>query len=545
MKKALILSLTVILIGLAGYTKDIDQAKLDAYFETLADNNRFMGSVAVSRNGQAIYAKTVGFADMEQGLKADENSKYRIASISKTFTAVLIFKAVEEDKLSLNQTVDKFFPEIGNADKITISHMLYHRSGLPDDNNYFLQSETIREVIETISNARSYFEPDTQASYGNVNFVLLSYILEKIYQKSYSDILEEKIIKPIGLKNTCCGTKINVENNECRSYKYDWKPTTETMSIKYEWVTDLETDIESDISGLLGAVSIVSNAVDLAQFGDALFNGKLISPHSLRQMKTIKDDYGMGLYQWSFDNKTGFGHGGNWDGFASTLVYFPKSNISLALTSNGLLYNRSNIVRAVLNAVCNMSFEIPEFKVSAYSATDEDLDNYAGVYLNEQISEKITIIKIYNTLFGAKENSFVPLEATEKDKFFLAEEGIILEFNPKDKTMIFKQGNETINFTRNEKPEMKTDAFHAADEDLDKYQGAYSSEEFPAKVTIIKACNNLFVHLTGRSSLMLLKTTEKGKFEFAEESIIFEFSPTDKTMTAKKGSGIFNFVREN
>ena len=540
MKKTLILSLVVILIGLAGCSKDIDQAKLDAYFETLADNNKFMGSVAVSRNGQVIYAKTVGFADMEQGLKADENSKYRIASISKTFTAVLIFKAIEDGELNLNQTIDKFFPEIKNADKMTISHLLYHRSGIPNDNNYFLQSKTVQEVIEKLSNAESDFEPDTQKNYGNTSFVLLSYILEKIYQKSYSEILEEKITKPVGLKNTCCG-KTNVKDNECRSYKYDWKMESETTSIKYGWVTDSYVDI----SGLLGGAGIVSNAVDLALFSDALFNGKLISTYSLQQMKTIKDDYGMGLVQMSFDDKTGFGHEGGWDGFSSTFVYFTDSNISFAFTANGLNYSRDNIIRAVLNVIYNKSFEIPEFKTSIYRATNEDLDNCAGVYSSEEIPEKITLIKIYNTLFGTKANSYVPLVATEKDKFEFAEEGIILEFNPIDKAMAFTEGGKTYTFKKNEKPEIKTCAFYVADKDLDKYLGVYSSEEFPTKATIIKACNTLFVRAPGRNSLMLLQATEKDKFEFAEENLIFEFYPADKTMTVKQGRGIFNFVRED
>jgi len=523
-----------------GCSKNIDKAKLDAYFEILADNNRFMGSVAVSRNGKLIYAKTVGFADIERGLKAGENSKYRIASISKTFTAVLIFKAIEEDKLNLNQTIDKFFPEIKNADKMTISHLLYHRSGIPNDNNYFLQSKTVREVIEKLSNAESFFEPDAQKSYGNTSFVLLSYILEKIYQKPYSEILEEKITKPIGLKNTYCGKKINVEDNECHSYKYDWVTEFETMSIKYAWVTDPDVDI----SGLHGGAGIVSNAIDLALFGTALFNGKLISIHSLQQMKTIKDDHGMGLVQMSFDDKTGFGHAGGWDGFSSNFVYFLDRNISFAFTANGLHYDKNTIVSAVLNVVYNKSFEIPEFKTSTYSATDEDLDNYAGIYSSEEIPEKITLIKIYNTLFGTKENSYVPLVATEKGKFEFAEEGIILEFNPIDKSMAFTERGKIYNFKKIENSEIKTCAFHIANKDSNKYLGVYSSEQFPAKATIIKACNNLFVRAQGRNSLMLLDTTEKDKFTIAEEGIILEFDPTGKIMIVKQDGKILIFEKE-
>ena len=130
MKKAFILSLAITLVSFAGFSQTIDRAKLDAYFNTLFEHNRFMGSVAIARGGELIYSKSVGFADVEEGIKIDENTKFRIGSITKTFTAVLVLKAVEENRLTLCQTIDKWFPEIGNADKITIEHLLRHRSGL-------------------------------------------------------------------------------------------------------------------------------------------------------------------------------------------------------------------------------------------------------------------------------------------------------------------------------------------------------------------------------------------------------------------------------
>lgn len=112
MKRKLLTLLLVATVGQTGFAQQIDKAKLDNYFNALEANNKFMGSVAVSRDGAVIYSKAVGFADVENKVKADETSKYRIGSISKTFTSVLILKAVEENKLDLNQTIDKFFPTI-------------------------------------------------------------------------------------------------------------------------------------------------------------------------------------------------------------------------------------------------------------------------------------------------------------------------------------------------------------------------------------------------------------------------------------------------
>jgi CubicO group peptidase (beta-lactamase class C family) len=438
MKRVLILSLAVSLISFAGLSQNIDKAKLDTYFETLANNNRFMGSVAVSKNNELIYSKSVGFVNIEQGLKANENSKYRIGSISKTFTTALIFKAIEENRLNLNQTIDKFFPAITNASKITVAHLLSHRSGISNftnDKSYMdwnTQPKTEQEMIETIAKAGSDFEPDTKGSYSNSNFVLLSYILERIYQQSYSELLKEKIIKPTGLKNTYYGGKIDIKNNECHSYKYadSWKIESET-----------------DMSIPLGAGGIVSSPIDLNLFSEALFAGKIVSTNSLQQMRNIKDQFGMGLLQMPFYDQTGFGHEGGIDGFVSLFAYFPDSNISFAYTANGMNYNGNDIAIAVLSVVYNKPFEIPEF--TAFDITDEELDKYLGVYSSKQLPLKMTITKANGKLFGqgTGQPSF-PLESTAKDKFEFKQAGVILEFNPADKTMILKQGGGVFNFER-------------------------------------------------------------------------------------------------
>jgi D-alanyl-D-alanine carboxypeptidase len=362
MKRTLISTLVASFICLVCCSQNVDKTDLDAYFDSLAINDKFMGGVVVFKNKELIYSKYVGFADIEQGIKANENTKYRIASISKTFTAVLILKAVDDNKLNLNQTIDKFFPTMINADKITITHLLYHRSGIhnfPDDiwldwNNQF---KTEQEMIEIIAKSGSDFEPDSKASYSNINFILLSHILEKIHEKPYSKILEEQIINPIGLKNTYYGGKINIKNNECNSYKFFGIYSANGYSGIGNWKIEAETDM----SLLLGCAGIVSTPIDLNLFSEALFNGKLVSTNSLIQMKTIKDSFGMGLFQMPFNDKTSFGHPGGIDGFASMFAYFPDSNISFSLTANGMNCKVNDIASAVLSAVSDKSFEIPKF----------------------------------------------------------------------------------------------------------------------------------------------------------------------------------------
>lgn len=438
MKTRFLATLAMLLIGQMVLAQDFDQTKLDSYFDALETNNKFMGSVAVSRNGEIIYARSVGFLDAENHLKANESTKYRIGSISKTFTTVLVFKAIEEKKLSLDQTIDHFFPSIPNGAKITIRHLLNHRSGIhsfTDDKEYLswnTQAKTGQEMLDIIVKGGSDFEPDSKAAYSNSNFVLLTFIVEKTFKKTYAELLKNYITGPLGLRNTALGKKIETQNNEAKSYRFAGN-----------WIAEPETDI----SVPLGAGGIVSTPSDLVRFSDALFGGKLLKPESVESMKAIKDHYGLGLFVIPFYEVTGYGHTGGIDGFSSVFSHFSTGNISYAMISNGSNFNNNNISIAVLSAVYNKPYDIPVF--SAYQIDPNDLDHYLGVYASPQLPLKITITKANNALIaqGSGQSPF-PLEATEKDKFKFDQAGVVMEFNPAEKTMVLKQGGGQFNFTK-------------------------------------------------------------------------------------------------
>jgi len=187
------------------------------------------------------------------------DTKYKIGSISKTFTTVLVFKAIDENKLKLTDNIDRYFPSIENAKKITIDNLLCHRSGihnftdLEDYLKWNTQKKSEKELLEIIAKGGSDFEPDTKAEYSNSNFVLLSFILQKIYKKDYAQLLNEMIIKPLHFKNTYFGKPINIKDNECFSYSFNGNWTKET---------------ETDMSIPLGAGAIVSTPSDLTKFAD-------------------------------------------------------------------------------------------------------------------------------------------------------------------------------------------------------------------------------------------------------------------------------------
>lgn len=438
MKHKIVLAGFLIVLSTTAFAQKLNVAKVDSLFMMLETKDKFMGSIAVSENGKFVYAKAIGKADVEGNKAATPATKYRIGSISKMFTSCLVFKAAEENKLTLNQTIEGYFPSLENAKKITIAHLLGHRSGIhnfTDDLDYLTyntQAKTQQQMIEIIAKGKSDFEPGSKSDYSNSNYVLLSYILEKIYKKPYKDLVMAKIIQPLGLKNTYFGGKISIANNESYSYEYSGK-----------W----EKQPETDMSIPVGAGALVSTPTDLTQFIGALFANKIISEKSFTQMKTMQEGYGMGIFEVPFYEHPGFGHTGGIDGFGSVVGYFPEDKLAIALTSNGQQYENNDIMIGVLSSYYGKPFRVPAFATLALKT--EDLDQYLGEYASADIPLKITVTKDATILMAqATGQSAFPLEATDKNKFEFAAAGIEMEFFPSENKMTLNQGGRKFTFTK-------------------------------------------------------------------------------------------------
>ena len=437
------LRLSFFLIICLNYTvqgQNLNTAKLDSFFNALSAHNKNMGSVAISSNGVVVYQKAIGYSQVNGDIKtpATIKTKYRIGSISKMFTAVMVFQLIEEGKLSLTAPLATWFPQLPNAGKITISEMLDHRSGLHNFTNdslyasYMTKFQTVADMLSIIEKQKPDFEPDTKAEYSNTNFLLLGYIIEKITGKPYPEALKERVTSKIGLTDTYYGTKANPANNEAYSYTYQdvWKQQPET-----------------DMSIPGGAGSIVSTPTDLDKFIEALFAGKLISLASLDQMKTIRDGYGMAMFQIPFYEDRAFGHSGGIDGFSSMLGYFPEDKLAVSYISNGVVYSVNDVMIAVLSIYFNKPFVIPEFK--SFRVKTEDLDKYLGNYSSNDVPLKIAITKNNASLIAqATGQQQLALEAVDINKFVFSQASITLEFDPTKGEFTLLQGGKTYLFTK-------------------------------------------------------------------------------------------------
>ena len=367
--------------------------------------------------------------DSSKTFVPDPATKYRIGSISKMFTAVMIFQLIDEGKLRLNQKLRDYFPQLPNADKISIEEMLYHRSGLHDythDTNFpdwMDKPITHEEMLTIIRSKGSDFEPGTKADYSNTNYLLLSYIIEKITGVNYAEALNQRIISRIGLKNTYYGKPIDVKRNEATSYKY-------SDSI---WNKERETDVS--IHG--GAGSIVSTPNDLAVFIQNLFSDKLISRVSLDSMTTMIDDYGMGIFPYEFDSTKGYGHNGRIEEFYSTVRYYPEKKLAISYITNGILYPRSDILEGVLKICFNDDYTIPFSKRVVLQ--DSDFDKYVGTYSSGDLPFKVVCKKNDNKLILEAAGKKMEAEPVNINYFMNLKTGSFFEFNPEKGELQIKE----------------------------------------------------------------------------------------------------------
>ena len=338
----------------------------------------------------------------------------------------MILQLVEEGKLKLTDTLDKFFPQVPNAQKITILQILAHRSGIPNprrDQATWKPGALVTkdEMLALIVKGPPEFEPDTKSSYSNSGYFLLGLILEKLTGKPYDQALEQRINSRIGLKDTYLATgRIDVNKGEALTYintGSDWKQSFETHpSIGFQ---------------------LISTPGDMAKFIQSLFDLKLISQDSLNQMKTIRDGEGSGMEPFTFAGKTFYGHTGGADNYGAWLAYLPEEKLAVAYTTNAKVYPVVNIVRGVVDIYYNKPFQIPAFETIAVSP--EVLDKYVGVYSSPDAPKKWAITRDGGTLFVQPgSESAAALEATAQDKFQI-EGAAVFEFDAAKNQMIIKR----------------------------------------------------------------------------------------------------------
>jgi len=335
--------LAAILISgsLPGFAAWRPAQRIDAYLDALAKQELANGSLAISEKGQLKYQRAIGSAVIAPGGNepADTGTRYRVGSVSELFTAALVMQLAEGGSITLDNKLAEFFPDVPNALDITYRDLLAHRSGLadytsaPDFDTWRTTPQTQSEMLERIATSMPRFPPRQRQDYSSTNYLLLSYLLEKVYDKPYAALVRLRIADKLGLARTYYGQHMNARRHE--ALPYEWKSGA--------WVPARETDPALH----LGAGGMVSSPADLVRFIDALFAGKVVSPTSL---DSLRGAHGTALGLPSFDlaGRKAFGHSGRIDQYRAFVYHFPDTGISVSYAANASVLPPDELVDEVI-----------------------------------------------------------------------------------------------------------------------------------------------------------------------------------------------------
>lgn len=343
-----------------------DKAKqIEQLLNKYNEYGQFNGSALVAENGKVIFKKGFGSANMEWNIPNQPDTKFRLGSITKQFTALLIVKLAEEGKLKLDAPITTYLPDYPkeNGDRITTHHLLTHTSGIPnytDSPNFFKDKSrnpsTPADFVKTFSSLPLDFTPGEKFNYSNSGYFLLGYIIEKITGKTYEQNLQEVIFTPLKMANSGYDHSEIILKNRAAGYERKGKQITNAAYL--------------DMSIPYAAGSLYSTVEDLYLWDQALYTNKLLSAKSMESLfkpyiSLGKSAYGYGWFIEESDNggkeklKT-VGHGGGINGFNTIITrYTTDKNLIVLLNNTGgtVLGEMNNAIRAILY---NKPFEQPK-----------------------------------------------------------------------------------------------------------------------------------------------------------------------------------------
>lgn len=343
-KTVLLLSFFALALTVKAQTDQQKVQKIDSLLQAFAKKDMFTGAVSISKNGTTLLSKGYGMANYSYDMPNTAQTKFKLASVSKQFTAMAIMILQEQGKLSVDDKLTKYIADYPNGDKISIHHLLTHTSGIynfTNDTNYeaiMMQPHTLTKLIGYFKDKKLDFEPGEKFSYSNSGYILLSYIIEKASGKTYAEFITTQIFEPLGMKN---------------SGVFDGNKLVKNLAIGYtEGDNGLENTAYIDMSVPSGAGAVYSTVEDLQLWDRAFYTEKLVKKATLDKIVTpYKDKY---AYGWFVDQYIGHPliyHKGGIQGFSTIISRFPKDEVCIVVLKNidnQMAFQPNKICRAIM-----------------------------------------------------------------------------------------------------------------------------------------------------------------------------------------------------
>lgn len=462
-------------------------------------------AVLVAKDGQVIYRKAFGMADLELNVPMKPEMVFRIGSITKQFTAIAILQLMEQGKLSLQDEITKYIPDYPmQGHSITIEHLLTHTSGIksytnvPEFRKMMRTDMTPEEMVEKIKPLPMEFAPGTKWNYNNSGYFLLGYIIEKVSGKKYAEYLQDNIFIPVGMTSTLYGDDTRIVMNRASGYQPGENGVVNadylSMTLPY------------------AAGSIMSTVDDLYKWNRALLDFKLVKKETLEKAWTGykladgKDTrYGYGWFMSEIHGSPTIEHGGGINGYLTSSIYLPQEDVFVALFSNN--NGKAPEFSALRLAALAIGKPVPATEITL---SEEALKEYEGIYANEKGTE-ITVVMEEGRLFGVRPGgSRRKMMPVEKDRFIFENSLMYATFmrdaSGKIISVVSDERGEVVTWNRTVKKIETKKEKSLSEELLDKYVGEYQIQP-GFSITFTREGNRLFTQATGQ-----------GKFEIFAES---------------------------
>ncbi len=452
--------------------------------------------LSISRNGQIIFSKAWGMADLERHVLISTNSVFEAGSVSKQFTAAAILLLEQQDKLSLNDNVRKYIPELPDYGiPITLRQMLHHTSGIRDWGDVveltgwprgqkFYTNEDALEIISRQEHLNN--KPGDKFSYSNSNYNLFAIIIKRVSGLSLAAFTQKYIFDPAGMLHT--------------QWRDDPNQIVPNRAIAYSQTdSGFETDMPNEYA--YGHGGLLTTTEDLLKWNDFYQRGKFGTPSLLsKQIETeplnngVINPYAAGLFINKVMGWDNISHDGATASYRAYLETFPQLHLSIAILSNTSQFNIDNVESTIRKIFVPDKTERMIKTGSSIKLSNAYLNSLAGLYVNERNHSTFHLFAKEDTLML---DNYLPLSASSKHIFkaddFLLEingsKGFYIPFSPRD----------TIHFT-------KVNPVNLSKENISVYQGKYFSGETNSRVSIQRDSSKLVIRFNVDKSYELIST---------------------------------------
>lgn len=391
-----------------------DVARMDQVVQASVEAQAFSGSVLVARDGEVLLDRGYGLANREWSIPNDGDTKFRLGSVTKQFTAVAVMILNERGLVDLDAPLKTWLPDAPAAwDAVTVRHLLAHTSGIPnftafeDYESLKTLPATMDSLIARFRDRPLDFQPGEGWRYSNSGYILLTAIVEKASGQSYADFVDETLFQPLGMTDSGYDSHAAILPRRASGYTPSARGLVNTDYL--------------DMSIPQGAGALYSTTRDLLKWKQALFGGRLLRPESLTILTTpVRNRYAFGLIVTEADGNRTVSHTGGIEGFNTYLAYDPDRRMTVVVLGNLNGPGPDQVGGSLLALARGGTVTLPGER-QAIAVAPEALQAFEGVY-ELAPTFAITISLVDDRLMAqATGQSAFQLHADAADGFFLRE----------------------------------------------------------------------------------------------------------------------------